>query len=370
MNRAAFDPGRFNISYDEILLCYQAHIEQLFDAYTNKKYKKFARIFSSADDEIHIPKSARVNLSRTLSRSSLIRLHRIHDHIIEAASAFASIAAGCNMLDSRTVPFADFNSSGAASLAQSILDTTIASFGEFAHRNFVGDIHMADTVRVIRFLQITGLLKISRLASQQLSLGAFTGIRDLNAVHSVQNISPINADRKYFKFSSRLQRAKHTILVDPEQDVASHYDRLNNEPEDNVLALLMTADDAMELVANKVRLGELQPRNLVISMRIDHRMIPDARHFLQRLATTLGESADLVMTFGAGDNPDQFLGRIKAFDELEANLKQMGMSPIRIRMYDDSSAVVNDHRESPVYGIYQFASHEALYCSLIKEKMI
>ena len=370
MYRTAFNPGRFGISYDEFLQSYQDHIEQLFEAYTNKKNKKFARIFSSADNEIHVPKSACVNLSHILSRSSLIRLHRNRDNAIEAACAFASIAAGCNMLDSRTVPFSDLNSRGAASLAQNILDTTIASLGEFAHRNFIGDIHMADTVRVIRFLQITGLLKISRFRTQQLSLGAFTGIRDLNAVHSVQHISAINADRKYIKFSSSPQRAKHTVLVDPEQDVASHYERLNNEPEGNVLALLMTADDAMELVADKIRLGELQPRNLVISMRIDHRMIPDARNFLQRLATTLGESADLVMTFGAGDNPDQFLGRINAFDELEANLKQMGMSPVRIRMYDDSSAVVNDHRESPVYGIYHFASHEALYCRLDREKMI
>ena len=177
------------------------------------------------------------------------------------------------MLAGQTIPISSIKHDHSLLIAKKIIDNTIENLGDNAHKNFIGDIHIADTVRIIRFLQISGLINIDKESCQQLSLGAFTGIRDLNAIHSSQHIIKLLAANPTISFKSELASAKHTVLIDPYETLASLYKDFNQKSPDSILAINDYADTALTSVAKKINNNELLPRNLVMSLRIDHRMM-------------------------------------------------------------------------------------------------
>lgn len=369
MNNVSFNPGKFNITYDEMVFSYQSEIERFINIFNSKELCDTVKPYYSDNENNSLSSSQLIKIPSAIRKQGLINLSTNTDKYINRILAYAQIGASCHMLSRQTIPFSNIKPGFSSVIARAIVDGTIKSLGDNAHKDFIGDIHIADTIRIIRFLQIAGLLKLNKESCHQLSLGSYTGLRDLNAIHSNQQITQTLLADPTISFKSNFASAKHTVLIDLDETLASLYEDFNQKSPESILAINDSAQSGLTTVAKKISNNKLSPRNLVMCIRIDPRMIPDAADFFALVAATINDNADLVMSFGAGNTLDEFIGRIRVFDAVEKHLKDRGMSPVRIRMYDDSSASINEHRSNPLFAITQFASHEVLYCKL-KRKLL
>ena len=230
--------------------------------------------------------------------------------------------------------------------------------------NHVGNL---DTVRVMQVVKLLGLIGARSDSVRQLSLGAGNGYRDLYGIHAVPKItiqSQASGGSCAFDVVDRVPA--NTVLIDNDPMLTRHYDRINAEQGGKTLAMNMDADQALELLVGKQQELSLGSRNLVAGLRIDHRMIPDATDFLQRIARVIEQSADLLLTIGAGNNLAEFEGRMHCFDDISQSLEKHGMKPIRIKLHGQGT--LQEQRRRPNFGNLEYASYQILYCKLLRKQ--
>ena len=227
-------------------------------------------------------------------------------------------------------------------------------------------IQNVDTVRVIQILKLMGLVSIQARESHQLSLGVGNGYRDLYGIHLIPRIT-MEKQREHveFRFETIERQAAHTVLVDNDQAYKDQFDSLNRKEEGKVLALNNDAEESVKRLEVEQKESNLRQRNLVVCLRIDHRMIPDSKSFLNLMGRVIDSRADLIMTIGAGNNLLEFEGRLKCFDEMFASLVELGLKPVRILMHGRGSAA--EKRSNPNFGELAYTSYQILYCSLERD---
>ena len=231
----------------------------------------------------------------------------------------------------------------------------------------VNHVQNLDTIRVMQVVRLLGLITAHSESMRQLSLAAGNGYRDLYGVHAVPRITiqPLfEGGVCAFDVVDRLPA--NTVLIDNDPIFADHYARLNAEQGGSTLAMNMDADQALEQLADKQLAQKLGSRNLVVGLRIDHHMIPDATDFLQRIARVIDQSADLLLTIGAGNNLVEFEGRLRCFDAISQSLKQRGLQPVRIKLHGQGT--LEEQRSRPNFGNLEYASYQVLYCKLLLNK--
>ena len=235
--------------------------------------------------------------------------------------------------------------------------------------NGVNVIQNVDTIRVLQVVKLLGLISIHASDIQQLSLGVGNGYRDLYGIHGVARISKKQEGAStILNFDMLEQQAAHTVLVDSDPTYHDHFENLNREEADRVLALNTEADQAMKTLGKKQLKLDLSLRNLVVGLRIDHHMIPDAEKFLGLIATVIDSNADLIFTIGAGNNLMEFEGRLNCFDKLFAALTQIGLKPIRLLLHGKGSP--QEQRSRPNFGQLAYTSYQILYCKLQRDRML
>ena len=235
--------------------------------------------------------------------------------------------------------------------------------------NGVNVIQNVDTIRVLQVVKLLGLISIHASDIQQLSLGVGNGYRDLYGIHGVARISKKQEGAStILNFDMLEQQAAHTVLVDSDPTYHDHFEKLNQEEADRVLALNTEADQAMKTLEKKQLKLDLSLRNLVVGLRIDHHMIPDAEKFLGLIATVIDSNADLIFTIGAGNNLMEFEGRLNCFDKLFAALTQIGLKPIRLLLHGKGSP--QEQRSRPNFGQLAYTSYQILYCKLQRDRML
>ena len=142
---------------------------------------------------------------------------------------------------------------------------------------------------------------------------------------------------------------------------------MNKEEGGRVLALNTDADMAFKLLEAEQKDSNLVRRNMVACLRLDHRMIPDGETFLRSTRKVIDEKADLIMTIGAGNNLEEFEGRLKCFDDLFSILTERQLKPIRILLHGKGSAA--EQRNRPNFGQLAYASYQILYCKLDRARL-
>jgi len=135
-----------------------------------------------------------------------------------------------------------------------------------------------------------------------------------------------------------------------------------------VLALNNDAEESVKRLEVEQKELNLKQRNLVVCLRIDHRMLPNSRSFLNLIGRVIDSRADLIMTIGAGNNLLEFEGRLKCFDEMFASLVELGLKPVRILMHGRGSSA--QKRSKPNFGELAYTSYQILYCSLERDRII
>lgn len=234
--------------------------------------------------------------------------------------------------------------------------------------NGVNVIQNIDTVRIMQVLKLLGLITSHADEIHQLSLGVGNGYRDLFGIHLTPRITrEQDASSTTFYFETIEKRAAHTVLIDNDPVYKSHFDTLNKEEGGRVLALNTDADMAFKLLEAEQKDSNLVRRNMVACLRLDHRMIPDGETFLRSTRKVIDEKADLIMTIGAGNNLEEFEGRLKCFDDLFSILTERQLKPIRILLHGKGSAA--EQRNRPNFGQLAYASYQILYCKLDRARL-
>ena len=225
----------------------------------------------------------------------------------------------------------------------------------------------ADTVRVVQIVKLLGLFSTPYRDIQQLSLGVGNGYRDLYGMHISPKVIRSKFPEKTYFFDTLERQAAHTVLIDSDPAQQEHFYQLNSRERGKVLALNGDANESLEQLREMQERSQLRLRNLVVCLRVDHRMIPNSEKFLGQIAQVVAEKADLVMTIGAGHNLSEFEGRLKCFDDLINLLKGVGLKPVRILLHKGGSS--EEKRRAPAFGQLAYTSYQVLYCRLHRDDL-
>jgi SAM-dependent methyltransferase len=225
--------------------------------------------------------------------------------------------------------------------------------------------HCADAVKSIQLLRLSGLLTRPTTGIRQLSIGAGMAIKDLRAIHLYPEISM--DDKGNLIFSVREDHPQDAVIVDGDPQWRKLYRDMNNCDQYKICACNEVSATALKKLPGKLRQREMGLRNAVFGLRIDHRMIPDAAAFFRQLVPVLDDSADLVITIGAGHGADDFAGRMKVLRELRDYLRNRGMMPVLLKMHGDGTP--EEQRAGNYFGLMGHTTHEILYCSLEKASL-
>ena len=247
--------------------------------------------------------------------------------------------------------------------------------GRSAVDRAIDKLNHADAIRVIQTLKLAGLIKPNISVRRQLSLGAGNGARDLHSIHlvpvirvteSIQN--PIHMRRKrVLDFHIKSSEPNDVILIDGDDYLKKQYDWFNNKSHGKILAINDYAHEALQEVAKLVNNGKKEPRDFVIAMRMDPRMLDDVEQFQADIGTVIDDVADLIITIGAGHTDHEFMRRMDKMSEIFSSLKRKNMNPIRLRWNRGNS--VSERRQNPALGAPSCASYEIICCRLLKKNL-
>lgn len=225
----------------------------------------------------------------------------------------------------------------------------------------------ADTVRVIQITRLLGMLTTSAEDTHQLSIGVGNGYRDLYGIHMVPKVTVNDLPSKSFVFDTQDKQAAHTVLIDNDPEQGEHFQQLNSRESETVLALNQGADESLKHLREALNESQIEPRNLVACLRIDHRMIPEPERFLELLAGLIAPEADLIMTIGAGHNLAEFEGRLNCFDSLFNLLTDLGHKPVRVILHKGGSS--EEKRRTPAFGQLAYTSYQIIYCKIERDRL-
>lgn len=234
--------------------------------------------------------------------------------------------------------------------------------------NGINVIQNVDTVRVIQVLKLLGFLSMPANETYQISLGVGNGYRDLYGIHLIPRITRKREEGAFkFCFEAQESQAAHTVLIDNDPVYKDHFDGLNQREEGKVLALNADAVQGLKELETMQDANGINKRNLLACLRLDHRMIEDSDHFLKMVAKVIDSHADLIMTIGAGNDLEEFEGRVKCFDEVFESLTKFGLAPVRILMHGKGS--LTEQRSRPNFGQLAYTSYQILYCKLSRARL-
>ena len=225
----------------------------------------------------------------------------------------------------------------------------------------------ADTVRVVQIIKLLGLFSTPASGTCQLSLGVGNGYRDLYGIHITPKVTLSESPQVSYFFDTLERQSAHTVLIDNDPAQQEHFRQLNLKGEGRVLALNRDTNDSLEELRDMQERSQIEQRNLVVCLRIDHRMIPSTGKFLALISNVIASEADLIITVGAGHSLSEFEGRLKCLDGLTSLLVKLGLKPVRILLHRGGS--LEEKRRAPAFGNLAYTSYEILHCKLHREHL-
>ena len=283
----------------------------------------------------------------------------------------ANLAACCEIFGGWTIPAGNLDMAHTSEYLKMALERGGAGQPDLG-RHMAVRLNNGDAVRVVQALKLLGLIAVDTTGCNQLSLGASIGRRDRHAFHLVPWIAPHQpgpepAQGSPLKFGVKPHNPDSIVLMDSDPNLGPVYTKMSAEGAGRVQAMNLDIYDGLEKLSGFVKGGQVRPRNLVVAFRLAPQAFPDPGYFLDCLGGVIGETASFVTTIGAGDNVDEFRRRLQVLDGLEESLSDRGMEPVRIRYCHGKTA--EERRNTPLFGLSQYASYETLFCKLERAKL-
>lgn len=289
---------------------------------------------------------------------------------LKSILAYSQVAACCELFNGWTFILAEDMKQGfATELEQKLEHLKSADVG--ALNEIYLRIATADTVRIVTLLKMLGLIQPDSSKKRILSFGAASGVKELYATHTEPRLvrstavsGSTAASRYQLGFSRNLKWPSQTVLIDYDAHWQAHYENITATHAANVLGVLGEFDKVIQEMPAILKRNSMEPADLVLGWRIDHQVIPDVPHFFKSIMPSLSSSSklDLVITIGAGDDDEDFAGRVNTMDAIWDFLKACGLAPVRILLHGEG-------RDYPLLGHGSYATYEVIYCQLNKRKI-
>ena len=286
------------------------------------------------------------------------------DALLRRAFAYAQVAACCalfpgSLLRSGSMGGRDVDDLLEATVGDAVFDPAGQAAKELGDR-----LHRSDALRMMEILRQFGLLQQSPGVLRQISFGAGPGNKDIETIHSVP-VTRLVQGRLYVDTVYR--QPEHIILVDNDEGVERHYRNLNDRHGGRVLAIMKDAEAAVERILKQSAEQQVEKRNFVVGIRVDHGMIPSVPDFFAMMLPLLDERAELLVSVGAGHTLDEFTGRIALMQRIHDFLRACGLNPLHLKLH--GGVDVEQQRNSPAFGLTAYTTYEIIHCVLERKKL-
>lgn len=361
------------IKHNEVFPSGRASLERLFQGYatefetlikvaqSSQTGKYFARIanYDSYIESVANNGHAK-EITRALKKSGIIYYKENEKCLFDAAS-IAHIAICCEILTGSSIPFSVLKEENLDYITRKFFDTfnhLETDAGKRALLEF--NLHSADAFRTIQILRGLGLFLKNSENINQLSLGAGSAKKDIRSIHLIPEITFGQGNTILFNFKER--HAQDVVIVDGDPSRKVEYTQMCKNKDYPILAINNDALETLNILPNILSKNKLKKRNTVIGLRIDHRMIPDVSDFFERLARSITDTADLIVTIGSGFDINDFSKRTIVMCELHEYLKDAGLAPLLIKLHGEGS--IEEEWNSPSFSLKEITTFQILYCKL------
>jgi len=326
---------------------------ELLSQFTN--YNKFLR-----------NRNLRINSGKLvshLSRGTNVIYASNRDEALEEILYCSHMATCCELFQGLSVPLDRLNRNTMRAYATNIVQP-FQDADKTTLRPMSDHLENADAIMVIQILRLLGLVRRKSSNCKQLSFAAGNGVRDIDGLHMQPVITRKNDN---ILFDQKPAQAASIILIDNDPAFGNHYASLNSTRQGRVMGIIDDATHAMDTLPEILAGNGKGLRNFIAALRIDHLMLPDVEGFLRRLSPTIEQTADLVITIGAGYTTDEFRGRVTKMDEIFNSLREKDLNPIRIILHGDGT--FEEQRNNPGFGQLSISTYEIIYCKLERRKL-
>ena len=159
--------------------------------------------------------------------------------------------------------------------------------------------------------------------------------------------------------------AKNIVVSDNDPQRRELYLSLNKVKNQNIIGLNIDAYDALTKLPELEKLHNIGSRNLIVALRIDHRMFPDIYRLFKLISLSMDQSADLIITMGSGHTLDEFEGRINKIKEIFEYLKTLKLEPTLIKLHNEGT--LEQQRSSNSFSLATITTYQILHCKLKKK---
>lgn len=310
-------------------------------------------------------------LIKKISKGTGIINSNIPNNDLKEVLYIAHAAACCATFNDWAIPFTSLEQQALRdTITRSLTPPSGLSKQEII---FLGNrLGQADTIRSIQILRLLGLFKTKSSNIRQISFAAGAGYRDMYGFHPIPVITSKSnafsmAENRTLCFDLKQIDPEALVLIDNNPLLKERYEDLSNNNPGHILALVDDADKAIEKMPEILTKKSWKPFNCISGIRIDHRMIPDAKKFITSLTPILDDTADLIISIGSGDVLDDFIGRKKVMQNIFDFLTDRKLSPVKITMHGGTSR--EEQFESPCFSVSNFTTYELLYCKLKRNNL-
>jgi len=378
MTNLSFLPDVAEITYEKILACYDSDAARFARVISNPGFANVVSVFTSDVPPVNTNIKFRGKIPESMRIDRCLDVNQYSNWLGEIIAA-AQVAVCCNLFRGNSIYLERFNENRFRAFARNGVQRYLQS-DSGGLRILSKHIEVTDGIRIMTILRCMGLFHRTSNHIRQLSLGASSGIRELDALHAKlwlqmeasPSIKMSAAKEKSATFNSEYGCPEHVILVDGADECREFYKKLNTQCKEsrfgnNILAINKMLDSALYSITKDIEHGIIKERNLVVAFRIDPRMIPDIEVLFSKLSFIIDEGADLIVTIGAGNDAKEFKNRVDKMNEITRFLENRALKPWRIRMYNADLPVTR--RCYPLFGIPELMSYDILYCKLKKRNL-
>lgn len=354
----------FTSEYDAIYTGYKIELIGLAALLSAKNKSEYLSRISNYNDfkKRVTDKRYQKNISKLFKKGSIIHISQ-QTEILTDVLLTAQLAICCELFEGVKIPLHGLKPEAIETTLQTLLGKyKNTKKGDTTLQNLDIKLHSIDAFRTVQILKALGLYTMEAQDICQLSLGVGSASKDLKSIH-LQPELKILPDN-ILAFNVKKLHAKDVILVDGDPQREALFHTLNNNKDYPIVAINDDAYDTLLKIPDILIEKKLAPRNAVVALRIDHRMIPDVTKFFRLLENSIDNISHLIVTIGSGFNKDDFTGRTTVLQNMYNFLKSAGLRPVLIKLH--SQGTLEEQWNDHAFGLKNMTTYQILYCKLKK----
>ncbi len=273
----------------------------------------------------------------------------------------AHLAACCNLLREKTLLQSEFVADTFAALALKNISQPIQMD---AIQQIYNLLHTMDGMRTMQLLRLAGLVTRPSHEMLQLALGVGSALKDIHYLHALpflERQQTIHGEALNFNIVNF--NVGHIIISDSDPRYQHHFSLFSEQDTPPVLAFNLDSEKTFAELLKR----DIQKRNLITLIRVDHHMIPAPKDFIQQLLPFIDDDCDFVISIGSGDTIDEYRGRTKLIKALFELLKKAKLCPVLFKLHGNGP--LQKQWASLRLGSASASTYQILHCKLKRSEL-